>query len=190
MARERLRFVGPTRSDDASERVRGSGKLPLKFSPTDHQIGGRLRREARPAHATQRRRDLHNAHLTRRSSALRPRPSRPVAALRACGLPRGVMEGIFGEAGRGEAPQDCVRYHLYGTLPPAEGTAAPAAADAAGLAAALEACRVACLAHLEPFLEVGTCKQRPLRHPTHLQPSFSSSSSSSSSIFLLLFLVS
>lgn len=72
---------------------------------------------------------------------------------------------IFGQGGTaGAVSQDCVKYQIFGTLQSTAAAAAAAAADDdAGAAEALEACKVACLAHLEPFLEGYIWQKEPFQ---------------------------
>ena len=86
------------------------------------------------------------------------------------------MDSMFGKGGRAAetASQDKVQYQIFGTLrqPTAAAAAAavhaaaaasPGGADEAGVAEALEACKVACLAHLEPFLDGYIWQKEPFQ---------------------------
>jgi hypothetical protein len=75
----------------------------------------------------------------------------------AFGGPGGVAEA---EA----ASHDCVKYQIFGTLQtPTTAAAGATEVDAAGTAEALEACRAACFAHLEPFLEGYIWQKEPFQ---------------------------
>ena len=63
------------------------------------------------------------------------------------------MSSLFGPAmspgGTASVEPDRARYQLFGVLPDSR----PDTADEASVAEALEACRAACMSHLEPHLD-------------------------------------